>query len=131
LSKILIIDDDLFIITILKDLFTKEGYQVVACRDGYSAVEITHKQKPDLIILDMLLPGGGGLSILKRIKLSNHINKIPIVALSSLKDDESKNKAFSQGVDAYIEKPYDEKNLLDTIKSLIEKTKIIKLKLAS
>ena len=121
LPKILVIDDDLLIVNILKDILSKAGYQVLITRDGYSAVEITHKQKPDLIILDMMLPGGGGISILHRIKLSKHINQIPVVAITSCDDDELQKKAYEEGVNAYVRKPIDEKNLIGIIDSLIKK----------
>ncbi len=74
---------------------------------------------PDLIILDLMLPGGGGLGVLVRLKMSVLTNDIPVLVLTGMQDPDYKEKVLEKGVDAYLQKPYDPVELLTEIKRLI------------
>jgi len=121
MKKILIIEDNVDIAGLMRDMLVKEGFDVATCEDGYQGVQLTHKGKPDLIILDLMLPAGGGFTVLQNIKLSMHTRSIPVVVLTASKDSAHKEKAMKFGVDAYLEKPYDSKQLVETIRTLLEK----------
>ena len=119
MSKILIIEDNTDIAELLRDLLVKEKFEVLVSHDGIQGTEYTHKHRPDLILLDLMLPAGGGFYVLEKVKLSTHTNKIPIVVLTASKDTTHRNKALEKGVNAFIEKPYDPKSLVSTIRGLL------------
>lgn len=119
MSKILIVDDDHDILKQLGLKLSKEKYEVVYAVDAYDAVQKTRKEKPDLIILDLMLPAGGGLTALKNIRLMPVGSLIPVVVLTGTKDQELKKKIRQAGVEAFMEKPYDYRVLSETIKNIL------------
>ncbi len=123
MSKILVIDDEVDIIKVLKKRLSSAGFDVIIAMDGYQGTEFAYKELPDLIILDLMLPAGGGLSVLKNLKLSVKTNDIPIVVLTAMRDEKYKNDILTAGIEAYLEKPYDIEKLIIVIKNLLDKKK--------
>ena len=121
MSKILIIEDEPDLTKVLRKRLLGQGFEVIAAADGYQGVEFAHKEKPDLIILDLMLPAGDGLSVLKNIKMSARTRYIPVVVLTGMKDEEYKQKVTDEGVEAYLEKPYEPDVLITTIKNVLKK----------
>ena len=121
MSQILVVEDNVEIAELLHDLLVQEGFKACTCGDGYQGVEFTHKMKPDLIILDLMLPAGGGFYVLEKVKLSSLTKSIPIIVLTASKDPEHRKKAEELRVDAFMEKPYDSQELLSTIKKVLGK----------
>jgi two-component system, OmpR family, response regulator len=121
MSKILIIEDNVEIATLLRDLLVKEEYDVMVCYDGVQGMEFTRKFQPNLIILDLMLPGGGGFFVLERLKLSKTSKAIPVIVLTASKDQTHREKAKGFGIVAYIEKPYENVQLLETISSALKR----------
>lgn len=119
MKKILIIEDNIDIAGLLNDLFKQNGYAAVMCHDGYQGIEFTHREKPDLILLDMMLPAGGGLYVLEKLKVSTLTKAIPIVVLTASRDMQHKQAAIDMGVDAYLEKPFDADQLLATVQGFV------------
>lgn len=119
MDNILIVDDDPDIRRQLGIKLSKEGYGVFFAVDAYDAVQSARKIKPDLIILDLMLPAGGGLHALKNIRLMPEAAMIPIVVLTGTKDEEIKRKIKQEGVEAFMLKPYDYTVLSETIKKLL------------
>lgn len=119
MKKILIVEDNVEIANLIRDLFVKVGYSVVTCQDGYQGIEFTHREKPDLILLDLMMPAGGGFYVLEKIKLSTLTRNIPVVVLTASRETEDKKKAIALGVDAFIEKPYDAQKLISTVKGFV------------
>lgn len=122
MSKILIVDDDIELIKLLRLKFSREGYNVITAMDAYTAVQSANKEKPDLIILDIMLPAGGGYHALKNIRLTTHGWQIPIVILTGIKDEELQQKIKKEGVDAYLQKPCDYDLLSKTVKNILDQT---------
>lgn len=120
MAKILIVDDDQDIIKVLSKRLVQKGYEVAAATDGYLGVQMAHKEKPDLILLDLMLPVGGGLSVLKNMRMSAQTGSIPVIVLTGMKDDQYKQKIMAEGVDIFIEKPYDAEALIKNIEALIQ-----------
>lgn len=121
MSKILIVDDDLNILKLLRFKLTQEGYKVVFAIDAYNGIQSVHREKPDLIILDIMLPAGGGYHTLKNIRLTPHGAQTPIVILTGIQDEELKEKIVKEGVEAYLQKPLDYNLLSETIKNLLSR----------
>jgi DNA-binding response OmpR family regulator len=111
----LIIEDEIDIVKMLTKRFTDNKFQVFTARDGYQGIAFTHKEKPDIILLDLMLPAGDGLQVLKAIRLSLNTRLIPVIVLTGKKDEEYKREVMEQGVEAFIEKPYDFHVLLQVV----------------
>src|SRR5436853_3252814 len=96
-GKILIIEDDKEMATVLSMRLTKAGFEVKTAQDATFGVKEAHQSKPNLIILDLGLPAGGGFAVLERVKLSTHTNQIPIFVLTGSGEDQAKEKAIKLG----------------------------------
>ena len=96
------------------------GFSVSIALDAYEGVRLAHHAKPDLMVLDLKLPAGGGLSVLKNIRASAHTRLIPVVALTGMKDEAYRKEVPEEGVEAFLEKPYDPNTVVDTIKSILK-----------
>jgi DNA-binding response OmpR family regulator len=123
MSKILVVDDEVDITKVLKKRLSTAGFDVIIAMDGYQGTEFAYKELPDLIILDLMLPAGGGLSVLKNLKLSVKTSDIPVVVLTAMRDEKYKNEILTAGVESYLEKPYDIEKLIVVIKDLLDKKK--------
>ncbi|PJJ08848.1 response regulator receiver domain-containing protein [Flavobacterium sp. 1] len=120
--KILIAEDDILMIKILEFILKKEGYQVVSCKDGLSAIEKIPVLIPDLVITDIMLPFRSGLEIISYSK--EHFGSIPVIVVSSLGEEESTVvEAFNLGADDFVSKPFNPNELLLRVKRLFAKTK--------
>src|SRR5438034_5391095 len=117
-KKILIIDDDADLVRGLSLRLKTYGYQVAAASDAISAVSEARKQSPDLVILDIGLPGGDGFVVMERFKKLPC--KAPIVVLSARDPEANRQKALEQGAKAYFLKPADNQRLMNTIKTLLD-----------
>lgn len=120
-KKILIIEDEQDVAKLLVARLKSAGYESVVASDGYQGVEFAHKEYPDLIILDLRLPAGDGLAVLKNIRLSAYTRKIPIIVLTGIKDEEYKKKVIDKGIEAYLEKPYEPDTLITTIQNILKR----------
>jgi DNA-binding response OmpR family regulator len=119
-KKILIIEDELDVAKLLIARLKSAGYEVMIAADAVQGVQFTHKEKPDLIILDLMLPAGDGLLVLENIRLSAYSKYIPVVILTGVRNEEYKNKAMEKEVEAYFEKPYNPDELIKSIKDILK-----------
>ena len=119
-KKILIVDDERDIIKALMIRLQGAGYDVVTAFDGAQGVFMAHKEKPDLIILDIRMPAGNGFSVAQRLKRSIHTFTIPVIFLTGSPDKGAEEKAMALGARFFIKKPYDPEELLDAIKRALE-----------
>ena len=104
--NILIVDDVLDNLKVLGNILKSEGYKVKAVLNGAMALQVTEKEKPDLILLDIMMPYMDGFEVCRRIKKNPLLNEVPIIFISSLNDTEDIVKAFSLGGADYITKPF-------------------------
>jgi DNA-binding response OmpR family regulator len=119
-KKILIVDDERDIVKGLMIRLQGAGYDVVTAFDGAQGVFMAHKEKPDLIILDIRMPAGDGFSVAQRLKSSIHTFTIPVIFLTGSPEKNAEDKARALGARFYIKKPYDPEELLDAIKRALE-----------
>ncbi len=117
-KTILVVDDEKTIRTLLNVNLTKEGYNVIEAVDGAEAIDMALEQKPDLILLDVMLPKVDGLSVCKRIK--NTMN-IPILMVSAKDGDVDKILGLELGADDYITKPFNIREVIARIKANLRK----------
>jgi DNA-binding response OmpR family regulator len=119
--KILIVDDERDIVKALTIRLQGAGYDVVTAFDGAQGVFMAHKEKPDLIILDIRMPAGNGFSVAERLKRSDPTLAIPVIFLTGSPETNAEEKARAVGARFYIKKPYDPEELLDAIQRALEK----------
>ena len=120
-KTILIVDDEQPIIDILVYNLKKEGYRTIEANDGVTAVNMALEQKPDLILLDIMLPKMDGLSVCKRIKNSYNV---PILMLTAKDEEIDKILGLELGADDYITKPFSVRELMARIKANLRKADI-------
>ncbi|OGZ17678.1 MAG: hypothetical protein A2Z78_00355 [Candidatus Nealsonbacteria bacterium RBG_13_36_15] len=101
-KKILIVEDEKILAEMYKDKFTQEGYQVVSALTSEEGITLAKKEKPDLILLDILLPKENGVGFLKRLKETKEISQIPVVAFSNYDEPKTRKEAENLGVEAYL-----------------------------
>ncbi len=119
MHKILIIEDDIDLATVLEMNLESKGFKVVLAHDAIQGTSMTHSEKPDLIILDINLPAGGGLAILKNIKISIKTKMVPVIVLSGSEDEKLIHEVLHSGVEDYIKKPYDLEDLYQRISRVL------------
>lgn len=120
MNKILIVEDNKDIVELLKDDLKANGFEVFVCEDGYQGVEFSRKVNPDLILLDIMLPAGGGLYVLEKIRVPDAETPVPIIILTASKDPEHRKKAEQFNIQAYIEKPYESEELISKIREILQ-----------
>ena len=117
-KKILVVDDELDVAKALKFRLKASGYTVVLACDSVQGFMMANKEKPDLIILDIMIPGGGGFVVAERLKQSSATHHIPIIFLTGISGGE--DKAYKIGASGYLMKPYQPEKLLETIHDALE-----------
>ena len=120
-KTILIVDDEQHIVDILVYNLEKEGYNTLQANDGITAVEIALEQKPDLILLDIMLPKMDGLSVCKRIR---HSLNVPILMLTAKDEEIDKILGLELGADDYVTKPFSVRELMARIKANLRKVDV-------
>jgi len=122
-TKILVVDDDPQALMLMEAMLTPHGYDVVLINDGKQAIQTARKEKPDLILLDIMMPDMDGYTIANKIKKEETIKNIPIVMVTALGLDGNKVFASIVGASAYITKPIDKKVLLETVAHFLPDSK--------
>jgi DNA-binding response OmpR family regulator len=117
--KILVIDDDLDLVKALGTRLRSEGFGFVAAGDGVMAVAAARREKPDLILLDLGLPGGDGYHVLERLKTLTTTSSTPIIVLSAKDPAVHAEKSRAAGADAFFHKPAESAQLLAEIRRLL------------
>ena len=122
-KKILIVDDEKPIVEILINNLQKEGYETIEAYDGEQAITLALTKKPDLILLDIMLPKVDGLTVCKRIR--HTLSNVPILILSAKDEEIDKILGLELGADDYITKPFSVRELMARVKANLRKSEII------
>jgi two-component system alkaline phosphatase synthesis response regulator PhoP len=122
MKKILIIEDEKILAELYKDKFEEAGYEVDLVFTSEEAIDYLKKERPDLILLDILLPKENGISFLEKFRETENFSKIPVVTFSNYDDPKTKKEAFELGIKAYLIKTqYTPSQLLEEIKKYFPK----------
>ncbi|OGR77520.1 MAG: hypothetical protein A2X32_01225 [Elusimicrobia bacterium GWC2_64_44] len=123
MAKILIIDDDETIHLICKAYLSKSGYTVETAFDGPEGLELAASCQPDLVLLDINMPRMSGFDVAKKLKENEATKHIPIVMMTSLKQDSNIQRGYGLGIEDYITKPTNMAHLKLRIDKFLEKKK--------
>jgi len=121
-KKILMVDDDLDLCLIYETVFEHLGYDFVFAANGNEAVVIATTQKPDLILMDIIMPVMNGYQTTRLIRQNPKTHSIPVIAVTALTSPEEREECFRSGCDDYIAKPFTIKDLASRIEKLLKKS---------
>ena len=119
-KKILLAEDDERIVKAITVRLNAKGYEVLAAYDAIMAMQKTMELHPDLILLDINMPGGNGLTLAERLKNSSKTSNIPIIILTASKQPDLQQQAIDLGAIAFFEKPFDFDELLATVRAALD-----------
>jgi len=120
-KKILIMEDEPDALMMLSMALKSAGYIVFGAPDGEEGLKIFREEKPDMVILDIVMPGLDGWEVLKRIKAGLKSKRVPVIMLTGKTEDADKVKGYDYGADFYVTKPYNIQKLLPIIRDIINK----------
>lgn len=123
-KTILIVDDEPNIVDLLLFNLQKEGYDTLVATDGITAVDMALKEKPDLILLDVMIPKLDGISVCKKIRYALNISNIPILMISAKDTESDKIVGLEMGADDYITKPFQVREVMARIKANFRKAEL-------
>jgi DNA-binding response OmpR family regulator len=116
---ILVVDDEQAIVDVLNYNLTKAHYRVLVARDGETALDLAHREKPDLVILDLMLPGLDGLEVCRRLRADGDL---PIIMLTARDEEVDRVVGLELGADDYVVKPFSTRELMARIKSVLRRS---------
>jgi len=119
-KRILLIEDEVDMVYAVTLQLEAVNYEVLSVTDGQAGLDMARKEKPDLIILDLMLPKMDGYKVCRMLKFDERYKKIPIIMFTARVQDQDKELGQEVGADAYITKPFDSKALLDKISALLK-----------
>ena len=123
-KTVLVVDDEQSIMELLVFNLQKEGYNTLEAYDGVTAVEMAMNEKPDLILLDVMIPKIDGISVCKKIRYALNISNIPILMISAKDTESDKIVGLEMGADDYITKPFQIREVMARIKANLRKAEL-------
>lgn len=121
-DKILVVDDELHIRELVKFNLLKEGFEVLEASDGHAAVKMARAEKPDLVVLDLMLPGLDGLEVCRSLKGRRETAAIPIIMLTAKSEEIDKVIGLELGADDYLTKPFSTRELTARVKAVLRRS---------
>ncbi|MDE1888727.1 MAG: response regulator [Planctomycetota bacterium] len=123
-EKILVVDDEQDLVKLIRHHLEKDGYKVISAFNGEDALFLARKERPALIILDLMLPGIDGLEVCKKLKADQELTNIAIIMLTAKGEESDITVGLKLGADDYVTKPFSPKELLARIQAVLRRTKI-------
>ena len=117
--KILIVDDEPNILLSLEYLMQREGFDVRVARDGLQAIEAIEQQAPELILLDVMMPGKAGLEVCQHLRAIDNLQQVQIIMLTAKGRETDIAKGMALGANAYVTKPFSTRDLVAQVRSLL------------
>lgn len=118
-KKILVVDDEPQILDLISSYLNKEGFQVVSAQDGETAIDLADREKPDLILLDLMLPGLSGYEVCTQIRKTS---STPIIMLTARDEETDKVVGLELGADDYITKPFSPREVVARVRAVLRRT---------
>ncbi len=122
-GKILVVDDEKKIVSLVHAYLDREGYQVIEAFDGRQALDAFQQESPDLIVLDLMLPGMDGLEVCREIRRTS---EVPIIMLTARGEDADKLVGLELGADDYITKPFSPRELVARVRAVLRRSRTLR-----
>lgn len=119
-KKILVVDDETELVKAIQIRLEQADYQVIAAYDGQEGLDKVRSEKPDLIVLDLMLPKMDGYKVCRMLKFDEKYKNIPIIMLTARAQESDEKLGYETGADAYLTKPFESTVLLGKIKELLK-----------
>jgi DNA-binding response OmpR family regulator len=121
-GKILVVDDERKILSLVRGYLEREGYRVTEATDGHQALEAFHRETPDLIVLDLMLPEVDGLEVCRAVRRTS---EVPIIMLTARDEDADKLVGLELGADDYITKPFSPRELVARVRAVLRRARSV------
>ncbi|HOW58433.1 MAG TPA: response regulator [Candidatus Omnitrophota bacterium] len=122
-KKILFIEDEPDQILMIRLRLEKNDFMVVSAEDGLEGIKKAKEEKPDLILLDVIMPGMNGLEVCRKLRSDPLTKKIPVITTTAAGIDDLEHECLAAGADACVRKPYDSVDLISKVTSLLQQSK--------
>ena len=122
-KKIMVVDDEPYIARVIKFKLEQEGYAVISANDGITGLDRIRQEKPDLVLLDVMMPGLTGYEVCQQVKADADLQGIPVVFLTAKGQERDREQGLNLGASDYITKPFSPNRLLELVKSMIGNAK--------
>lgn len=119
--KILVVEDEESLLKLESILLTTRGYKVSGVTDGLKAMEEIGRERPDLVLLDIMIPGIDGFEVCRRIKADPATASLPVVMLTAKKSSADQSRGMEAGADAYVTKPFKSGKIIEIVEGLLRK----------
>ncbi len=121
-KRILVVDDEIYIVHILEFSLTMEGYTVLTASDGEEALKLIEQERPDLVVLDIMMPKLDGYEVCRRLRQDDQFGNLPVILLSAKGRPVDREAGLQAGADDYIAKPFSPRKLLEKIRELLDRS---------
>jgi DNA-binding response OmpR family regulator len=119
-ARILVADDDEDILNLVALMLEREGYAVLRARDGVEAVDVAFAERPDLLVLDVMMPKQDGFAVMRTLRDAHTTEAMPILLLTASVQEQQRERGFQAGADAFVRKPFSPRELLGEVARLLE-----------
>lgn len=119
-KKILVVDDERHIVRLVEVNLVRAGYDVVVAYDGVEALEVFAKEKPDMVVLDVMMPRMDGFEVLKKLQSDPASRDVPVIMLTAKAQDADIFRGWSSGVSSYLTKPFNPRELLTFVERIFQ-----------
>jgi DNA-binding response OmpR family regulator len=120
-KRILVVDDEPHIVKLVGSRLKANGFEVLSAYNGLQALRVAYTEKPDLILLDVRMPDGGGFAVFENLKASEVTCKIPVIFMTADPEQETREKALDMGPEYFLNKPFNPEELLAKIETVLER----------
>lgn len=122
MQKILVVEDEVDIADLIRYNLERAGYQVFKAHDGITGTELALKERPDLVVLDLMLPGRNGIGVFKEIKRDSRTAHVPVIMLTARAQTEDRIQGLELGADDYLTKPFSPKELVLRVNAILRRS---------
>ena len=130
-GTILVIDDEKDLVELVRYNVEREGFDVIAATDGRSGLDVAKRHKPDLIVLDLMMPGVDGLEVCRQLRGDNRTSHVPFIILTAKAAETDRIVGLEMGADDYLTKPFAPRELLARIRSVLRRAEMLPRNLAA
>ncbi len=125
MRRILVVDDDREVVRLIRAYLEQAGFEVLAAYDGDAAVHVIRRERPDLLLLDLMLPGKDGWAITRLVRADPALAHIPIIMLTARVDDTDKIVGLELGADDYVTKPYNPREVVARVRARLRQPDVV------